>query len=130
MTAIDAASALNRGFNLLVTSILGLAGLAFGTVGFTEKDLTDKLDDFGLLAMGVITLVWYLMGSNRTKRTVVPVVLIVVALAVQFVGVGFEHDDKEAFGDNIGGLFLFIPAVITVIYQYWRTGKLLAAAGG
>ena len=125
MTTMDAESALNRGFNLLVTSILGLAGLAFGTVGFTEKDLTDKLDDFGLLAMGLITLVWYLMGSNRTKRTIVPVVLVVIAVLVQFVGVGFEHDDKEAFGDNIGGLFLFIPALVTVFYQYWRTGKLL-----
>jgi uncharacterized membrane protein YGL010W len=128
MTTLDAESALNRGFNLLAVTILALAGLAFGTVGFTENELPDKLDDFGLLAVGAIALVWYLAGSSRTRRTIVPVVLIVLAAVVQFVGVGLEHDDKQAFGDNIGGLFLFIPAVITVIFQYWRTGRLLGAS--
>lgn len=128
MTAVSAESALNRGFNLLATTILGLAGLAFGTVGFTETDLPDKIDDFGLLAVGAVTLIWYLAGSNRTRRTVIPVALLVLALLVQFLGVGLEHDDKEAFGDNIGGLFLFIPAVITVTFQYFRTGRLLSGA--
>lgn len=128
MTTIDAESALNRGFNLLTVTILGLAGLAFGTVGFNETDLPDKIDDFGLLAVGAVSLVWYLAGSSRAQRTVVPVVLIVLALLVQFLGVGLEHDDKTAFGDNIGGLFLFVPAVITVIFQYFRTGRLLQGA--
>jgi hypothetical protein len=123
---VTANQALNRGYNLMVGGILVLAGLAFGTVGFSETDLPDKLDDFGLLAVGVVALVWYLIGSNRFKRSLVPFALVVVALVVQVVGVYLEVDDKEAFGDNIGGMFLFLPSVVFTGYQYWRTGKLSA----
>ena len=124
---MTANQALNRGYNLIVAGILVLAGLAFGTVGFSETDLPDKLDDFGLLAVGVIALVWYLVGSNRFKRSLVPLGLVVVALVVQILGVYLEVGDKEAFGDNIGGMFLFLPSLVFTGYQYWRTGKLLAS---
>lgn len=40
------ADALNRGFNLLATTILGLAGLAFGTIVF-QYWRTGKLLDAG-----------------------------------------------------------------------------------
>lgn len=50
---MKAADALHRGFNLLIVTILELAGAAFGTVGFTETDTPDKIDDFGLLAIRI-----------------------------------------------------------------------------
>ena len=39
--------AINRGYNLLASTVLALAGLAFGTVAFEEADQLDKVDDIG-----------------------------------------------------------------------------------
>jgi hypothetical protein len=119
MTVQDA---VNRGFNLMVTAFLFLGGIAFGTVITEETDLPDKIDDAGFLALGFITLAWYFL-AGKTKRSVVPVVLVAVAVANQILGVILEHDDKNAFGDNIGGMFLFIPLLIFVSAQYFYFNK-------
>jgi FtsH-binding integral membrane protein len=127
---VNTQQALNRGYNLLCTAVLALAGLAFGTVGFTENEFADKVDDFGLLLVGMVAIVWFFVGTNRIKRTAIPLAMVYFALAVQVLGLFLEVDDQEAFGDNIGGMFLFVPALVTLTYQYWRTGRLLAATTG
>jgi hypothetical protein len=66
---------LNRGFNLMLTAFLLLTGIAFASGGIRENDLTDKLDDLGLLAMGIVLLVWYLRGQNRFQRSLFPVIV-------------------------------------------------------
>ena len=112
--------AVNRGYNLLACGTLGLSGLAFGTVILAEKDPTDKLDDGGFLLIGAIAVIWYLIGRNRFKRTPVPLVLAAVALVVQLVGLVLERDDSAAFGDNIGGIWLFAPLLVLLAVQYYR----------
>jgi hypothetical protein len=120
--------AVNRGYNMLACTILALAGLAFGTVVIEEKEWTDRFDDGGLLIMGAIAVIWYLVGGNRFKRSIVPIVLTAVALIVQLSGVLLEHDDPSAFGDNIGGMWLFVPLLAFLIVQYVRNGRYQAAA--
>lgn len=121
---------INRGFNLLVTAVLFFGGLAFGTLAFSpvENDIFDKLDDIGLVLIGFVSVGWYLIGGNRYKRSAVPLVLAVVALAVQIVAIPLETDDPAAFGDNIGGLILLAPFVIFVVIQYIWTGRQLQSA--
>lgn len=121
----------NRGFNLMVTAVLCFGGLAFGTLAFSpiENDLADKLDDLGLPLIGLVCLVWYLVGRNRFKHSLVPVVLTALALLVQAVAVPLEADDAAAFGDNIGGLVLFVPFFVFVIVQYVWNRRLIASSG-
>jgi hypothetical protein len=119
--------AVNRGYNLLVCSIVILAGAAFGSVIVNEAELNDKLDDGILLAVGVIALVWYLWGTNRVKRSWIPILCVVLALVGQIIGVLLEKDDKEAFGDNIGGMIIYLPTLVFAIYQYVRPPKLEAS---
>jgi len=116
--------AVNRGYNLLVCSIVILAGAAFGSVIVNEAELNDKLDDGILLAVGIIALVWYLWSTNRLKRSWIPILLVALALAGQIIGVLIEKDDKEAFGDNIGGMIIYLPTLLFAIYQYVRPPKL------
>jgi hypothetical protein len=118
--------ALNRGFNLMLTTILLLTGLAFASGGIRENDLTDKLDDVGLLALGIVLLVWYLMGKNRFQRSLFPVIVIVLALPLQIYGLLNEISDKEAVGNDIGGMFIFLPLALFTLYQYLRPPKLEA----
>lgn len=118
----------NRGFNLMVVALLVLPGLAFGSVILNEHELNDKIDDTVLLVSGIIAVVWYLMGRNRFSRSIVPVGLVVLSLAGQIVGVLIEKDDKEAIGDNIGGMIIFVGVLILVLFQYFRPQKIESEA--
>jgi hypothetical protein len=114
----------NRGFNLMLTTILLLTGLAFASGGIRENDLTDKLDDVGLLAGGIVLLVWYLIGENRFQRSLVPVVVILLAVPLQIWGLINEINDKEAVGNDIGGMFIYIPLALFTLYQYLRPPRI------
>lgn len=116
---------INRGFNLMVTAGLLFGGGAFSAVAISpvENDWGDRLDDIGLLAIGVLCLVWYLAGRNRLKRSLVPVILAGLALAVQLLAIPLEHDDAAAFGDNYGGLVMLAPFFLFVIIQFILNGR-------
>ncbi len=120
--------ALNRGFNLLGIGIVSLSGFAFMPEIFLEKDWDDKADDIVLSVLAIIGLWWYFSKSNRISRSVVPVVLVVLALVTKIAAIMIEFHDVENVGDDIGALVLFVLAVSFIVYQYRRTGRLLASA--
>src|SRR5215472_5985727 len=121
---------INRGFNLMVTTVLIFGGLAFGFVALSpvENDWGDRLDDIGLLVVGIACLLWYVIGRDRFQRSVVPVVFAGLALVVQALALLLERDDPAAFGDNFGGLVMLIPFFIFVLAQFVLTGRALIAA--
>jgi len=121
----SAKDALNRGFNLLAVSITALAGFAFLPEAFLEKDIPDKFDDSLLFIIGIIGMAWYAKTSNRTARSIIPLVLVVLALLVKIMAVIIEFDDAESVGDDFGGLILFVLAVGLVVYQWRKTAKLI-----
>ena len=123
------AEAVNRGYNLMICAVLGMAGLAFGSVIINEHDLPDKIDDGGLMLAGIIGVAWYLLGRNRYARSMVPVVLVALAFASQVAGVIIEKDDKEAFGDNIGGMIIYTLLLILAIVQYLKNARHQTATG-
>ena len=121
---------INRGFNLMVTTVLLFGGIAFGSVAFSpvENDWGDRLDDIGLPLIGVACLLWFVIGRNRFQRSVVPVILAGPALAVQTLAIPLEHDDAGAFGDNIGGLVMLAPFFIFALVQFFLSGRAILAA--
>ena len=112
-----------------MTAVLLFVMGAFVVVAFNpvENDWTDRLDDIGLPLVGLVCLVWYLAGRNRFKRSLVPVVLAGLALTVQLLAVPLERDDSTAFGDNIGGLIIFVPFFIFAVVQYVWNGRRISA---
>ena len=109
---------INRGFNLLAVSIVSLAGFAFLPETFVENDIPDKIDDILLFIIGIIAMIWYRKSNNRYIHSVLPVVFIIVSLAVKACGLIIEIDDPEAFGDDIGGLILFVLGTGLILKQY------------
>lgn len=120
--------ALNRGVNLLATSITAVAGLAFAPEMFIENEMADKADDVLLFILALVAIGWYGWSGKRTERSIVPVVIMVIALIVKIVGLIVELDDPDAMGDDAGGVILFFLATCLVIYQYVKTPKLIASA--
>ncbi len=121
---LTVADAVNRGYNLLVTGVLGLAAVGYGGLAFAEADWPDKIDDAGFIVVGAAALIWYLIGRNRFRRSAVPLVLAVLATAFQVLGLFLEHDDTAAVGDNIGGILHFGVLLILVAVQYAVTRNL------
>src|SRR5258708_21684403 len=96
--------AIDRGYNLMVSTFLLSAGLAFGTVGFNETDTPDKIDDFGLLIVGLVAVVWYMAGRSPTPRSPVGPVLVPPPPGFQVFGGLIERYAPTAFGANIAGI--------------------------
>jgi len=120
---------INRSFNLLAVTIVGLSGFAFVAEIFLEHDWPDKLDDIAILVLGITAIVWYLSKNNRYKRSIAPVIFVVLSLAVKIGAVIIEFADAEAAGDDFGAVTLFVLATIFIIYEYRVTKKLLSEAG-
>ena len=125
MTARDA---LNRGFNLLGVAIVSLAGFAFLPEVFLENDIPDKIDDGALFLLGLLGIVWYLRGTHRFSRSIMPVVLVGAALLVKIGALFIEFDDAASVGDDFGALILFVLSFFFVLYQYGKTKNLADAA--
>ena len=116
---------INRGFNLMVMTVLLFGGIAFGSVALSpvENDWGDRLDDIGLPLIGIACLLWFVIGRHRFQRSVIPVVLAGLALAVQVLAIPLEHDDAGAFGDNIGGLVMLAPFFIFALVLFILNGR-------
>jgi hypothetical protein len=118
-----------RGFNLLVVSIIGLAGFAFAPEMVVETELPYKADDATLFVLGIIAIVWYNVGRNRFKLSAAPVILMVLACAVKIGAIFLEISQADDVGDDFGGVILFVLGLCLVLYQYNKTKKLVSEAG-
>jgi hypothetical protein len=114
----------HRGYNLMAAAFLFFIGLGMGSNAIPEANFPDKIDDLALLTIGLITVLWYLT-IGRTRRSIAPVVLTALALAAQVLGVVLEVSDKDAFGDNIGGMVILVPFLLFMIWQYARQARVI-----
>jgi hypothetical protein len=128
MSKMNTMEEANRAVNLLATAIVGLAALAFLPETIVENDLIDKVDDSLLVILGFGAVAWYLSGSHRYMRSIIPVVLVALAIAVKVFAIAVEFSDAEAVGDDFGGLVLFVAGTALVAYEYQRAPK--EAGGG
>jgi peptidoglycan/LPS O-acetylase OafA/YrhL len=119
---------INHGYNLMVTVILFFGGIAFGAIAFSpvENDWGDRLDDIGLPLIGIACLIWFLAGRHRYQRSLVPLLLAGLALAVQIIAIPLERDDPAAFGDNFGGLIMLAPFFVFALVYYLLRRRTLA----
>jgi hypothetical protein len=119
---------INRGFNLLAVSIVGLSGFAFLPEIFLEHDIPDKVDDIVLLVLGIVGIFWYRQKNNRFARSRMPLILVGLALLTKIGALIIEFNDAASVGDDFGALILFVLSFGLVWYQYSKTKKLLESS--
>lgn len=122
---MTAEEAINRGNNLLGTSIVALSGFAFFPEIFAEDEWWHKLDEDFLLLLGIGAIIWYLRGKNRLKRTFIPAGFVIISLIVKIVTVMYlEKGDKADLGDDYGAVILFALSSILIIWIYRKSHRL------
>lgn len=110
--------AIQRGNNLVGVAVAGLAGVTFFPEFFLETEGPYKLDEVILLLIGLAGVAWYLIGRNKQRPSLVPLVLVGTDLIVKIIGLVIELGDKEDVGDEYSALILFVLATLLVAWLY------------
>lgn len=124
--ALSVEAAVHRGYNQVMAVVFGLTALTFGSEIFGEPDPIDKVDNSLLAVIGLIAVVWYLLGTNRFQRSMVPLGLAVAALGAQILGVVLEMGDPTAFADDIPGMIIFVSFLVLLVVLRRSNDGLLA----
>ena len=103
--------------NFFSTSFISILGFSLISEIFMENDLEDKLDDIGILILGIVSIFWYKRKGSNTSSAKGSVVLIGVGLIIKIIGIIIEHADKEALGDDIGIVIALIMAFSFIFWQ-------------
>lgn len=109
----------NRGNNLVAVATVALAGFAFAPEMVSETEWPFKIDDILLLLLGIGAIAWY--KKNALTRSLVPIILTILALFIKVGAIVVEFKDKEDVGDDFGGIILFLLATFFVLWLYVRS---------
>lgn len=113
----------NRGNNLLAVGLIATIGIGIVTEVFREDEILHKADDAALFLLGVGALVWYFVGTNRFKRSLIPLGVLLAGMVVKALAAfALEAGDKADVGDDIGVLTVFIVAIVISALAYFRSG--------
>ena len=88
--------------------------------------MTAKLDDLGLLALGTVLMLWYLIRDNRFRRSLVPVMTILLTVPLQVWALLNEFNDKGAMWNDIVAMYIYIPVAFFAVYQSLRLARVPA----
>jgi apolipoprotein N-acyltransferase len=98
--------------------LLGALNLAFIGAGFAEMDhMTYTVDDFALAVLGVVVLLIYLAGRNKTsvgdmkRHTNIFFAILFVASIIKVAWLFIEMGDVDAVGDDMS-VWFFLAATI------------------
>src|SRR4051794_27898107 len=111
--------AIQRGNNLLGVTIVALSGIAFFPEFFLETEASHKFDEAGLFVVGLAGVAWYLIGNNKLRLSLVPLLLVGADLILKIIGLVLERDDMDdVVDDGFFALIFFVGALIVLGWQY------------
>lgn len=119
---IGVAEEMNRGNNLMTTALI--AGLA---AEMTHEALTerwpDRIDDTVFVGLAAALVIWYAVGRNRYRRSILPLTIAAGCLAANVVAGAIE----PGTGEDV--VYAIITALVTVTSGviYYRTGRAVRA---
>ncbi len=109
---ITTREAINKGYNMLITGLLGFVGIGLIGEFFNEVEWRDKADDIFIVILAIIGAAWYFTARNRYKSSWFPFILLLITAIVKTSTFFYEFDDPVARGDEFG---LMVPLLILTI---------------
>jgi hypothetical protein len=119
-----------RGYNFFVVTVLGILGGAMISELIVEDEWLHRLDEALLVSIGLVAIVWYLVGQNRISRSAVPLILAYAAFGAKILGLALEIKDTADVADDIGVVQFLLLFVIVATIVYIRMRPTLDAGRG
>ena len=118
--------AIQRGNNLLGVTIVALSGISFFPEFFLETEASHKFDEAGLFVIGLAGVAWYLIGNNKLRLSLVPLLLVGVT-SLKIIGLVLERDDMDDVVDDGFFALIFFGAAIIVLGWLYASSRRSAA---
>lgn len=115
--------AINRGYNFFVVAFLGILAGSLVSELTQEDQWLFRIDELAIIALGVIAVVWYVVGRYRLTRSWIPLLLAALAFAAKVFGLIVEMHDAQDVGDDIGMVQVLVLLVIVAAVTYMLLGR-------
>jgi hypothetical protein len=112
--------ALNRGLNFFGVATLGLLSTSLIHGLQLAHSWRARAGDLALAAVTVGILVWYLTGRNRYRRTMVPLVGLVLGVVAKLAGIWLLYGRLVLAGADFGVAFYLLIGALIFAWQYYR----------
>ena len=119
--AMTMGEALNRGFNLLAVTLVGLAVFLLSLEFLTDADWVLRAADVALFCIGVACVVWYRRRNNRFKNSLVPIYFTAFALGIRVFCSIITYATTGLLFHSIQESRLMFFATLVIVQQYHKT---------
>jgi hypothetical protein len=120
--------ATNRGVNFFGTAVLAMLGTSIVHGLQIANSAAAAADDVALGALAVGAVGWYLWGRNRYRRSLVPLVFLILALGSKLVGMWLSYGTLLMGGPDFGIAVFLAEAALVFGWQYHAAHE--AQSGG
>jgi hypothetical protein len=112
--------ALNRGLNFFGVATLALLATSIIHGLQIARTWTARSDDLGLAAVTISVLIWYRYGRNRYRRSIVPLVGLLLGVVAKLAGMMLAHGRVVLAGADFGIAFYLLVAALIYAWQYFQ----------
>ena len=114
---------LNRGLNFFGTATLAI--LATSTIhGFElPYGIAHKIAEIAFGLSAAASIVWYLSGRNRYRRSVAPLIFMMIALLAKLGGGLGSYGRIFPVGADLGITFLLVVTMAVWVWQFLTVRK-------
>jgi len=115
--------AVNRGLNFFGVAALGLLTTSSIHGLQLARSWSGRADDLALMAIALGALVWYRSGRNRYRRSVVPLIGLLLGVAAKLAGIWLLYGRLVLAGADFGVAFYLLIAALIYAWQYYHLRK-------
>ena len=110
----------NRGLNFFGVAVLGLLTTSVIHGLQLARSWSDRADDLALAAVALGAVAWYLAGRNRYRRSLVPLVGLVLGVVVKLAGLWLLYGRLVLAGADFGVAIFLTVAALIYLWQYYQ----------
>ena len=115
--------ALNRGLNFFGVATLGLLATSLIHGLQVARNWSNRADDLALAAIALGVFGWYRTGRNRYRRSLVPLVGLLLGMAAKLAGIWLLYGSLVLAGADFGVSFFLLIAALIYVWQYYHLRK-------
>jgi hypothetical protein len=112
--------ALNRGLNFFGVAALGLLAMSLIHGLQVAGSWRARAGDLAVAAITLGVLLWYVRGRNRYRRSVVPLIGLLLGVVAKLAGIWLVYGSLVLAGADFGVAFYLLIGALIYTWQYYH----------